>query len=334
MAAETVRPLFTRRGILATAFAAPFVPSASRAQSRKLRVGALRLASSGAVFIAQDQNYFRDAGLDVELVFFDAAQPIAVAAASGDIDIGVTAFTAALFNLAGKGALSVIAGQAREVPGFPLDAYLATTQPNGASLQAPKDIRGKRIGITQTGSSFHFAAGLLAEKYGFPISDVKFVPLQSMSNIVSALKGGAVDGAILPATGAQGAIDSGAARLLGWGGDEAPWQIGAAFAAAKIRGDDKTIAAFLIAYRRGCRAYHESFNLKGAAPQPALLAIIGRYTNQPPEVVSKTLAYVDPDGKLDVANVGRQIAWYQAQNFVDKGFGVDQVVDRRFVSGP
>jgi NitT/TauT family transport system substrate-binding protein len=325
----------SRRTLLTAALSAPFLSHAAIAQSRKLRVGVLRLASSGAVFIAQEQGLFKEAGLDVDLVFFDAAQPIAVAAASGDIDIGVTAFTAGLFNLAGKGALAVAAGQAREVPGFPLDAYLATTQPNGADMKAPKDIRGKRIGITQIGSSFHFAAGLLAEKYGFPISDVKFVPLQSMSNIVSALKGGAVDGALLPATGAQGAVDSGAARLLGWGGDEAAWQIGAAFVSAKMKPDEKAIAAFLAAYRRGCRAYHEAFNVKGAPAdrQAPLLAIVGKYTNQPPETVAKTLSYVDPDGKLDIANVGKQIAWYQAQNFVDRGFGLDQAIDRRFVTG-
>ena len=54
----------------------------------------LRLSSSAPVFIAQDKGYFRDAGLDIELKFFDAAQPIAVATTSGDVDFGITAFTA------------------------------------------------------------------------------------------------------------------------------------------------------------------------------------------------------------------------------------------------
>ena len=44
----------------------------------KAKVGVLRLSSSAPVFIAQDKGYFKDAGLDVELKFFDAAQPIAV----------------------------------------------------------------------------------------------------------------------------------------------------------------------------------------------------------------------------------------------------------------
>jgi len=48
----------------------------------------LRLSSSAPVFIAQDKGYFREAGLDIELKFFDAAQPIAVATTSGDVDFG------------------------------------------------------------------------------------------------------------------------------------------------------------------------------------------------------------------------------------------------------
>jgi NitT/TauT family transport system substrate-binding protein len=59
----------------------------------KAKVGVLRLSSSAPVFIAQDKGYFREAGLDVELKFFDAAQPIAVATTSGDVDFGITAFT-------------------------------------------------------------------------------------------------------------------------------------------------------------------------------------------------------------------------------------------------
>ena len=75
----------------------------------KAKIGVLRLSSSAPVFIAQDKGYFRDAGLEIELKFFDAAQPIAVATTSGDVDVGITAFTAGLYNLAGKGTLKVMA---------------------------------------------------------------------------------------------------------------------------------------------------------------------------------------------------------------------------------
>jgi NitT/TauT family transport system substrate-binding protein len=335
---------FTRRGfgLSAGAALAGLIHADAFAQDRpKLRLGVLRLASSGNVFIAADRGYFRDAELDVELKFFDAAQPIAVATASGDVDIGVTAFTGGLFNLAGKGAVSIIAGQSRDVPGFPLMAYLATTQPSGASLKSLRDIEGKSVGITQIGSSFHYSAGLIAEKYKFPLSDVKFVPLQSMSNVASALKGGRVEAAILPATAAQPLIDAGDARLLGWGGDEAPWQLGAVFVSQKVKANPDLIERFLSAYRRGCKDYHDILlasvknGVAALTPQTQpLLEAIARETNQPVAKLRVGLAYIDPNGALDVQGVAHQLAWFQEHGFVDKGFGVDRIVDPRFVKLP
>ena len=199
----------------------------------RARVGVLRLSSSAPVFIAQDKDYFRDAGLDVELKFFDAAQPIAVATTSGDVDFGVTAFTAGLFNLAGKGTLKVIGGMSREKAGYPLIGYFASNNAYAAGLKMPKDLAGKRVAVTQIGSSFHYSLGLLADKYGFRLGDVKVLPLQSLSNAAAALKGETVDAALLPVSTARKLMDDGGAKLLGWVGDETPWQLGAVFASPK-----------------------------------------------------------------------------------------------------
>src|SRR5437764_13574643 len=149
-------------------------------EALKAKIGVLRLSSSAPVFIAQDKGYFREAGLDIELKFFDAAQPIAVATTSGDVDVGVTAFTAGLYNLAGKGTLNAIGGMSRERPGYPLLGDFASNKAYGAGLKTPKDLAGKRVAVTQVGSSFHYSLGLLADKYGFTLGEVKVLPLQSL----------------------------------------------------------------------------------------------------------------------------------------------------------
>ena len=51
--------------------------------------------------------------------FFDGALPIAVATVGGDVDLGSTAFTAGLYNLAAQGALRVVAAQSADVPSLP-----------------------------------------------------------------------------------------------------------------------------------------------------------------------------------------------------------------------
>ncbi|WP_245286534.1 ABC transporter substrate-binding protein [Bradyrhizobium sp. ARR65] len=304
----------------------------------KATIGVLRLSSSAPVFIAQDKGYFRDAGLNVELKFFDAAQPIAVATTSGDVDFGITAFTAGLYNLAGKGTLKVIGGMSRERKGYPLIGYFASNKAYAAGLRSPKDLAGKRIAVTQVGSSFHYSLGLLADKYGFKLSEVKIVPLQSLSNAAAALKGETVDAALLPASTARKLMDEGGAKLLGWVGDETPWQLGAIFASPKTLSNKALVAKLLAALERADREYHDVIltSVKdGAAPineqTKPLLEIIAKYTNLPLDQVVGNCAYIDPDGKLDVRNVDNQIKWLQGQGFVDKGFDAEAIIAKDFV---
>src|SRR3984893_14644743 len=240
-------------GLLAIAASGP----ARADDALKAKVGVLRLSSSAPVFIAQDKGYFREAGLEIELKFFDAAQPIAVATTSGDIDSGITAFTAGLYNPAGKGTLKVIDGMSREKAGFPLIGYFASNSAYAAGLKTPRDLAGKRIAVTQTGSSFHYSLGLLADKYGFKLSEVKVLPLQSLSNAAAALKGETVDAALLPASTARTLMDADGAKLLGWVGDETPWQLGAVFASPKTLVNKQLVTKLLGALARADREYHD-----------------------------------------------------------------------------
>src|SRR3546814_11392351 len=77
-------------------------------------IAALPFFSTAPVFIAKERGYFDAEGIDLEIKTFNAAQAVAVAVASGDADFGITAFTGGFFNLAGKGALKVIAAQSRQ----------------------------------------------------------------------------------------------------------------------------------------------------------------------------------------------------------------------------
>ncbi|WP_315773208.1 MULTISPECIES: ABC transporter substrate-binding protein [unclassified Bradyrhizobium] len=312
--------------------------STALADDTKLRIGVLRLSSSAPVFIALDKGYFREAGLDVELKFFDAAQPIAVATATGDVDVGVTAFTAGLYNLAGKGALKIIAGMSRDRPGFPLIGYFASNKAYEAGLKAPKDIAGKRVAMTQVGSSFHYSVGLLADKYGFKLADVKIVPLQSMSNMSAAIKGETVDAALMPVSVARKLMEEGAVKHLGWVGDETPWQVSGVFAGPKTLANTVLVGKLLTSLQRAEREYHDVVlaSVKdGTAAIDVktrpLLEIIGKYTNLPVEQVVGNCAYIDPDGKLDVKNIDSQIKWLQAQGFADQGYDAAAIIAKDLV---
>ena len=102
----------TRRGALGTlaATTAAALAAPARANMTRIKVGALRFTSHAPSFIALERGYFSDAGLDVDLEFFQAAQPMAVAVAGGDVGYAMTAISGGLINLAGRGAVKVVGG--------------------------------------------------------------------------------------------------------------------------------------------------------------------------------------------------------------------------------
>jgi NitT/TauT family transport system substrate-binding protein len=332
--------MIRRWAMMLAALALPAL-AVDAAAAEKLRIGVTKLASSGAVFIAAERGYFAGQGLDAELIFFDAAQPIAVGTVSGDIDIGVTGLTAGFYNLAGKGALRIIGAQSREEPGYHLVAYLVSNQAYAAGLTSLGDLPGHSVAISQVGSTFHYSAGLIADKLGFPLASVKLVPLQSMSNIAAAVKGNQVDAGLLPATIAIPLVARAEAHMLGWVGDETPWQLGAIFATQRTLADRRAVVAgFLKAYRRGAHDFYDAFLVKGADGTPKegpqaepLLAIIAKHTGQAVEQIRLGIPYVDPDAKLLVADIYRQVAWYQGEGLVDKAVDAKTILDLSFIEG-
>ncbi len=81
----------------------------------------------------------------VELTFFQAAAPIATALAAGQIDVGATGLTAALYNIVlGGERLWIVADNGREWPSYPVTAIVVQKD--------VRDLKGRRIGVTELGA--------------------------------------------------------------------------------------------------------------------------------------------------------------------------------------
>ena len=87
----------------------------------KIRIGALRLTSSAPIFIALERGLFKEEGLEVEVKFMKSAQPVAMALAAGDLDVGATGLTAGLYNAMANGLkIRIVADKGRVWPGYKL----------------------------------------------------------------------------------------------------------------------------------------------------------------------------------------------------------------------
>jgi NitT/TauT family transport system substrate-binding protein len=312
------------------------VALATGARAEKIKVGMLKTVGAGPIYLAEERGYFAAEGLEIDEVIFDSAEPIAVATVSGSVDIGATGLTAGFYQLAGQGALKMLASESFEKPGFQGQAVLVSNHAYDGGLKAFTDLAGHSVAISQVGGAPHYSLGLLEEKFAIDPKTVRVLPLQSNANRIAAVTGGTADTAIIPVTYAMPSIQKGDAKLLGWVGDNTPWQVAAVFASTKTaneRGD--MLHRFLRASLRGVKDYCDAFmapdgTLRFGPTAPDVVKVIAKYTGQKEADIKLGITYLDPQARIDVKDVEHQIAWFHAQGMVKGEFDANSVIDKRY----
>ena len=329
------------RLVLATAALAGGIilaPGAEGQSPTPLKIGVLKLTSSAPIFIGVEKGYFKEFGVEPELVYFQAAAPIATALAAGQLDVGATGLTAALYNIVlGGEKLWIVADKGREWPGYPLVAIVVQKELWDGGLRAIKDLKGKRIGVTQIGSTFHYHIGNILEKDGLTLADVKIVPLQAMPATMEALKGKQVDAILVPQPFPGAAEAQGFGKIMAWAGDLYPWQIATIFYSGKFATDRARAVAFMQGYVKASRHYHDAALIqKDGRPAPGagyeeVVQITAKYTGARPEVIRLGFPFQDRNGRLLVPDIERQMAWWTANGFMKKTLPLRSIVDTSFV---
>ena len=309
----------------------------ARADGAAIKIGMLKVTGPGPAYIAEEKGYFASENVKVEFVFFEAPQPISVATASGAIDFAVSGLTAGFYNLAGQGALRIIAGSLHEAPGFQGLTVVVSNRAHETGLTSLHDLAGHSLAVSQIGDPGHYSLSLIAEKYRFDLEKVRLAPLQSPANAVSAVVGGQQDLAVVPNPIVRPAIERGDLKQLAMVGDEVPWQIGAVWTAKKTANDRRDLVErFLRAYRKGARDYHDAFTGPGEKREDGPTAspmreILSKYTGLPIALIKNNVAYNDAEGRLDVRDVLRQVAWYKSRGMVKPEVDGKEIIDNRYV---
>jgi NitT/TauT family transport system substrate-binding protein len=312
---------------------------ATVACAEEVKIAGVKTTAAGALYIAVDRGYFADVGIEPKFIDFDSPGPVPVAVVSGAADIGSTGVSAELYALAGQGALKLIAGQAHEAKGYQVNAFLVSNTAAAAGLTRFDQLAGHTVAISQVGSPVHYAASQVALKNGVALDRLRFLPLQSNANIISAVTGGTADAGVVPANVAAPALAHGDVKLLGYVGDEIQWQSSAVFIAPTTgdkRGD--MVKRFLTALRRGLRDFHAAFSApdgtrRDGPTAPAILAILARHTGLSEAQIRTGIPYVDPEARLDLASIAHELAWFTGQKMLKGPITVDDVIDRRFAAG-
>jgi len=92
------------------------------------------------------------------------------------------------------------------------------------------------------------------------------------------------------------------------------------------------VKRFLAAYRRGMNDMNNAFagpdgKREDGPDQPAVLAIVARFTGLAPEEILRGVAYSVTVGRISAADVDREIDWFRSQNLLKGDISAKALID-------
>ncbi len=172
-------------------FLSPLSPSADPLTQKVVITFADFSERTGILFVAKDQRFFEERGLEAEIVQVRSG-PIAISAlAAGDAQFySAPASGATLGAMAGGLDVVFIAGVINK-----LDGYFVVSP----KIKSPADLKGKTLGVQSIGGGIWMFTMMALDHWGLsPERDkIQFRVIGDQSVIAQAMTTGIVDGALL-----------------------------------------------------------------------------------------------------------------------------------------
>ncbi len=308
--------------------------SSRAAEPVTVALGAEGLGAATLV-VAGVGGHFRQAGLDVRLdqATSDAAAEQAVA--EGRATFGAVRLSGSFFAYAAAHDLRIIAPEYADRTGFPATVLVVSHTARDAGLRGPANFAHRRIGLLSLDTPDRFALVQSAARYAIPPASLQLSQDDDAARLRSGLAAGMLDAVVLPYAQAlawrAGLHDLFILRLS----DFVQWQDGVIFArAATLRGQAGQAAAFMRAYRAATADYDLTFLQRDdegtalpGAHFGAYLPAIAAHAGVSPGEAAYALTFCDRLARLDIDDLGRQLAFWQSLGVVERQVTVAGVAD-------
>jgi NitT/TauT family transport system substrate-binding protein len=295
---------------------------AAMPEDARLRIGLLPIVDVVPLYIADQNGYFKEQGIQVELVPTKSAQERDVLMQTGQID-GVLndSISTGIFNKDAS-KIKIVRKARQSYPNAPQYRILAS--PN-SPFKSPADLKGVPIGVSQN-SVIQYITDRLLEAQGLAPADIKDEQVAAIPVRYEQLMNGNLKAATLPDPLGQGALAGGAHLVVD---DSAYPQYSQSFLSFRtdtLQNKPNTVKKFLAAWEKSIKEinanpekYQDVLNDKANVPQ----AVRGKY-KMPPFPESSV------PSQSDIADV---VMWLRDKGLVNRDIPYSEMVDASFLPG-
>ncbi|MDB5593335.1 MAG: transporter substrate-binding protein [Hyphomicrobiales bacterium] len=303
----------------------------------KVTIAVVNASSDAGLFVADAKGYFKQEGIEAEFISFDTGAKMVAPLGAGQLDAGGGAASAGLYNAVGRGIrIKIVADKAHNVKGAGFQAFMVRKDlVESGKVKTLADLKGKKIAITGAGGSDASVLNEAMKSVGLKYDDVEKIYLGFPQHAV-AFQNGAIDGSISTEPTVSKIVELGAAVRFK-GNDE--FYPDAQTATILFSGDfaekrPEVAKRFMKAYLRAVRDFNAAV-VNGKLTGPGadeMVAILAKYSVIKDEKTLRTMIVhgVDPDGKLNIDSLKKDLAFFKETGDVTSNITVEQVVDTSF----
>lgn len=257
------------------------------------------------IFIAYEQGYFKDEGLDVQLIPTPQLPQIIQALGASQISFATGNPDPALFNALDRGLdIKLLTSLVTNKPGDKPAAFLVRQDLiDSAKYKSPKDLKGMPVGVPAAQSEFY--ADLFMKKDGLTGDDLNFQIL-TPADILTAFANKSIAAAWDVDPINTNIEKQKLAKIVAVTGDLFPGAVGVTLAVSPGFAKDQPEATqrFVNAFLRGLRDYYHAFFKKDINKAPFVQELIKHTPVKDPALYDQIgFGGVDPNGVLDAKSL-------------------------------
>jgi NitT/TauT family transport system substrate-binding protein len=279
-------------------------------------------------YIAQEEGFFAEQGLEVELVKFTSVTQALPLLVQGDLDVAAGSISVGVYNaIAQDMNIKIVAGRDYIDPDQGNMALVVRKDLyDSGALDAVAEIKGKQVPMPCTACIYDFAMTAILENTGLTLNDIT-TSRMAPQDIIAAFTGKSIEVATVGALQIGQIETLDCAEILKNFNDAIPnFQVAYVMFGPNLLEDNPEAGRkFMVAYLKGVRQYTE-----GKTERNIEIAL--KYTGMDRDTLLKSpWSPMLTDGRVNTQDVLDFQNWAYEQKLVDNKVSLEQLVDTSFV---
>lgn len=335
-AAPPVAPAQAPSPAVAGAPAAPTAApaAASPAALRTVKVGDLGILTTAALYVAIEKGYFRELGIDTDLITIDGSARAIPLLATGELDAMAASATAGFFNAINQGLpMRIVADKALQFPGAgTVGLFVGQELLDSGAVRTVSDLRGRSVGVNTRGAATEYQLANILKSGGLTVDDVEMVEL-ALPDIMAALGTRRLDSAILIEPFQTIGRRRGLGQMFVRTTDVMPeYQSGIVAYSQRFPERDLALARdWMIGYLKGIRAYEDA--RRHGTDREAVVEIMQQYTTVKDRGIYDEMVWAafDPDGRVVPSSLAAEQEYYRQIGMLRESVPIERTIDEQFI---